>query len=176
MEMPLYHVPNMRTFCSSVWRRAVEFVKKAGSTIVVVSLLIWLFSTLPGGGLEQSYLAGFGRFFSPVGSLLGFDWRLIVALFAGFIAKENTLATLAVLFGAGEGAALGGLIVSAYSPASGLAFMVSQLLFIPCVATLAAIRQESGSWRLTLFNVFYLLFLSAAVSLAVFQAARWLGL
>ena len=103
---------------------------------------------------------------------MGFDWRLMVALFAGFIAKENSLAALAVLFGAGEGVALGDLIVSAYPPAVGLAFMASQLLFIPCAATVAAFKQESRSWRLTLFNVAYLFILSAAVGIAVYQASR----
>ena len=172
MELPLYHVPHPRTICDLVRRRSIEFVRKAVVVILPVSLAVWALSRFPEGRVESSYLAGFSRALEPAGTLMGFDWRLMVALFAGFIAKENSLAALAVLFGAGEGVALGDLIVSAYPPAVGLAFMASQLLFIPCAATVAAFKQESRSWRLTLFNVAYLFILSAAVGIAVYQASR----
>lgn len=176
MELPLYHAPHPRTIALLVGRRSLEFIRKAFFVILPVSLVLWALSRFPEGRVETSYLARFSRGLEPFGALMGFDWRLMIALLAGFIAKENTLATLAVLFGASEGAALGDLIASAYGPAVGLAFMASQLLFIPCVATVAAFRQESRSWRLTLFNVLYLFMLSTAVSIAVYHAGRALGL
>ncbi|MBN1938730.1 MAG: ferrous iron transport protein B [Candidatus Aminicenantes bacterium] len=172
MELPLYHIPNLRTIRRIVQRQSLEFLRKAFFVILPVSLIVWALSRFPGGEAGSSYLAGFSRALEPAGALMGFDWRLIVALLAGFIAKENALAVLAVLFGAGEGAALGDLIASAYPPATGLAFMASQLLFIPCAATVAAFKQESRSWRLTIYNMLYLFLLSAAVSIAVYQVAR----
>ncbi len=77
---------------------------------------------------------------------MGFDWRLNVALLTGFIAKENTIATLGVLFGASESEGLAQTLAATYPPRTGLAFLTFQMLFIPCVATLAAIRQETRSW------------------------------
>jgi len=175
MELPLFHIPNPRTIRLLVWQRSLEFIRKAFFVILPASLAVWALSRFPQGDIQSSFLAGFSRGLEPLGALMGFDWRLIVALFAGFIAKENALAALAVLFGSAKGLSLGEMVASAYSPASGLAFMVSQLLFIPCVATVAALRQESRSWRLTFLNILYLFALSATVSIAVFQAARWLG-
>jgi len=176
MELPLYHIPNSGTIGMLVWQRSAEFIRKAFLVILPVSLVVWALSRFPSGDVSESFLAAISRGLEPVGALMGFDWRLIVALLAGFIAKENSLATLAVLFGAGGGAALSVLIRSAYSPAVGLAFMVSQLLFIPCAATVAAIRQESRSWRLTLINISYLFLISTILGIAVYQVALWLGL
>lgn len=172
MELPLYHIPRPRTILRLVGQRIVEFIRKAFFVILPVSLAVWALSRFPQGHVETSFLARASRGLEPLGKLMGFDWRLMIALLSGFIAKENTLAALAVLFGAGGGAALGDLISSAYTPATGLAFMASQLLFIPCAATLAALKQESRSWRFTLLSTLYLFSLSVFVSVAVYQAAR----
>jgi ferrous iron transport protein B len=174
MELPLYHVPNARTIGLSVWQRTVSFVKKAGTIILVVSVIIWVLSVVPGGTIETSVLAAVGRFLSPLGALLGVDWRMMVALLTSFVAKENTIATLGVLFGAG-GAGLAQTLPAVLTPASALAFLAVQVLFIPCAATVAAIRQETGSWKWTLANVALLLILSFAVGIAIYQVARLAG-
>ena len=154
MEMPLYHVPNARTIGLLVWERTLAFLKKAATVILVISALVWLLATLPHGETESSYLATVGHVLAPVGGLMGLDWKPLVALLASFVAKENAVATLGVLYGVGEDA---GALVEALranlSPASGLAFLVAQMLFIPCVSTVAAVRQETGSWRWALLNV-----------------------
>jgi ferrous iron transport protein B len=170
MEMPLYHMPSARTIASSVWHRSWEFVKKAGGIIVIVSILVWLFSALPKGDLEMSYLANLGRFFSPIGAWLGLDWRMIVALLTSVVAKENTIATLAVLHHRGG---LGALAATT-SPAAALAFLVIQMTFVPCIATVSAIRQETHSWRWTIFSVSLLLGISFAAGVAVYQVGRLL--
>ncbi|MCS7281880.1 MAG: ferrous iron transport protein B [Anaerolineae bacterium] len=174
MELPLYHLPNWRTIGLSVWQRSLSFIRKAGTVILTVSVVIWALSTLPGGEVEGSYLAQVGRWLEPVGRLAGMDWRLTVALLSSFIAKENSIATLGVLFRAGE-EGLTDLLASVYSPAVGLAYLVVQTLFVPCVATVGVIRQETNSWRWTLFNTGLLLVVSFLAGIGVYQAARLIG-
>jgi len=176
MELPLYHLPNLRTIGLSVWQRTVHFLKKAGSIILVVSVVVWALSVLPGGKIESSYLAAMGQLLAPLGGLMGLGWRMMVALLTSFVAKENTVATLGILYGAGEEEAqlaeiMGGIL----TPAAALAFLVVQMLFIPCVATVATIRQETGSWKWTAFSIALLLILSFSVGIAIYQGARLVG-
>jgi ferrous iron transport protein B len=167
-------------------------MKKAGTLILAVSVVVWALSVLPGGEIETSFLARIGQWLEPVGRLMGFDWRLMVALLTSFIAKENTIATLGVLFGStsltaggstgltagglGEGAGLAGTLAATFPVATGLAFLVVQMLFIPCVATVAVVRQETGSWGWTLFNVGFLLLVSLLAGIGVFWLANLVGL
>jgi ferrous iron transport protein B len=173
MEMPLYHLPNARTIGLTVWQRILDFLKKAGSVIVVVSVLVWALSAFPGGQVETSYLASLGRWLSPLGSWMGWDWRMIVALLTSVVAKENTIATLGVLYQAGQQTGgLAGMLAGTIKPAAGLAFLVVQMTFVPCVATIAAIRQETHSWKWTAFSVGLLLVVSLIAGLAVYWVAR----
>ncbi len=174
MELPLYHLPNLRTIAVVVWQRLVAFLRKAGTVILAVSVLVWALASLPGGSIEGSVLAAIGRALTPLGALMGLDWRMLVALLTSFIAKENAVATLGVLYGSGE-AGLPQLLSATISPAAGLAFLVVTMLFIPCVGTLAAMRQETNSWRWTLFGVGLLLVISLVVGIVVYQVAQLLG-
>jgi len=176
MELPLYHLPNLRTIGLLVWQRSLSFVRKAGTLILTVSVAVWALSTLPGGDVESSFLAQIGRWLAPVGRLMGMDWRLVVALLTSFIAKENAIATLGVIFGAGEGAGLAQTLAATYSGATALGFMVTQMLFIPCVATVSVIRQETGSWRWTLFDIGFLLVVSLLGGIGIYWLARLAGL
>jgi len=176
MELPLYHVPNGRTIGLLVWQRSLSFLKKAGTVILLVSMLVWLLSFLPYGAVETSILARIGRGLQPAGQLLGLDWRLVVALLSSFIAKENAVATLGVLFEAGQSGGLADVLAATYSVPSALAFLTVQMLFVPCVATVAVVRQETGSWAWTLFNILFLLFVSLLVGAAVYWLARLGGL
>jgi ferrous iron transport protein B len=176
MELPLYHLPNLRTIGLSVWQRSVSFLKKAGSIIVIVSAIVWALSVLPGGEIESSYLAAVGRLLAPLGELMGLGWRMMVALLTSFVAKENTIATLGVLYSTGEeGARLADTLSGVLTPAAALAFLAMQMLFIPCVAVVATIRQETGSWRWTAFNIALLLLLSFSVGIAIYQGAMLVG-
>jgi ferrous iron transport protein B len=176
MELPLYHVPNLRTIGLLMWQRSVSFIRKAGTLILVVSVVVWVLSTLPGGDVDNSYIAAIGRWLEPMGLLMGLDWRLVVALLTSFIAKENSIATLGVIFGAREDAGLTQMLTATYSASSALAFLTVQMLFVPCVATVAVVRQETGSWKWTLLNVGFLLVVSLAAGAGVFWLARTLGL
>jgi ferrous iron transport protein B len=176
MEMPLYHIPNARTIGLLVWERSLSFVKKAGTIIFAMSMLVWALSYLPTGELNTSYLARLGQLFAPVGSLMGFDWRLTVALIASFPAKENAISTLGVLFGSSTNAGLTATLAATYSSATALSFLVVTMLFIPCVATVAVIKQETHSWRWTLINLFLLLVVSITMGVAVYHLASLRGL
>ncbi|HSJ55781.1 MAG TPA: ferrous iron transporter B, partial [Anaerolineae bacterium] len=176
MELPLYHVPNPRTIGLSVWQRVLDFLKGAATVIVVVSVVLWALSTWPGGSIEQSYLGAVGRSLAPVGALMGLQWPMMVALIASFVRKENTIPTLAVLYGAShEGAGLTAALAGVLTPAAGLAFLAVQILFIPCVATTASIHHETRSWRWTAFSLVLLLVVSFATGVAIYQSARLLG-
>jgi ferrous iron transport protein B len=171
MELPLYHIPNARTIGMLVWQRSLAFIKKAGTVILAMSVGIWALSVLPGGDLQTSFLARLGQLLAPVGHWMGMDWKLTVALLTSFMAKENSVATLGVLFGRGAGAGLAQTLAATYSAATGLAFLTVSLLFIPCAATVAVIRQETGSWRWTLLNIGFMLVLSVAAGSAVYALA-----
>ncbi len=174
MEMPLYHLPNPRTIGLAVWQRLASFVRKAGTVILVVSVIVWALATLPGGDIEGSILAAIGRGLAPLGALLGLDWRMLVALLTSLIAKENVVATLGVLYGSGD-QGLSALLAAQVSPASGLSFLVVVMLFIPCVATLAAMRQETRSWRWPLFAVAVQLVLSLGAGAVAYHLLRLLS-
>jgi len=171
MELPLYHRPNARTIALQVWQHVQEFLRKAGTLILVMSVVMWALSTLPTGQIETSYLAAFGRWAAPLGALLGLDWRMLVALLSSFVAKENTIATMAILYAGSDQAGLVQRLSVAVTPASALAFLVVQILFIPCVATVATIRQETGSWKWTIANILGLLVISFTMGILVYQLA-----
>ncbi len=170
MELPLYHLPNGRTIALYVWQNLLAFLQKAGSTILLVSVLIWALAYFPTGEQSSSYLVAIGHFLEPIGEWMGLSWQALTALITSFVAKENTIATLGILYGDLEGT-----LTAALSPAAALAFLVVQMLFVPCAATVAAIRQEAGS-KWALFSVALLLVISLMAGVAVYQLGAALGL
>jgi ferrous iron transport protein B len=172
MELPLYHRPNSRTIGIQVWQNSAAFLKKAGSLILLMSVIVWALSALPRGDIETSYLASVGKALAPLGALMGLDWKVMVALLTSFVAKENAIATMGVLFGAGEGAAsLDTILAGTLTPAAALGFLVVQMLFIPCVATVAVVKQETRSWGWTSFSVGTLLVLSLVGGVLAYHVA-----
>jgi len=176
MELPLYHRPNWRTIGLFGWQHVREFMVRAGTIILGASVVVWLLSTLPNGEIGSSYLASIGRALTPIGSAMGLEWRMIVALLSSFVAKENSLATLAVLYGiGGENGGLATRLAASISPASALAFLVVQMLFIPCVATVAVVKQETRSWKWTLVDMGALLVISFLGGVVAYQLATLVG-
>lgn len=169
MELPLYHLPNLKTIGIYVWQNLVGFLKKAGTTILVASLIVWALSYFPTGQITTSYLGRFGQWLQPVGNLLGIPWQVLIALLTSFAAKENTIATLSVLYG-NIFTDLPALI----TPAAALGMLAFQMLFIPCVGTVAAIRSETKSLKWTVFSLVLMLILSFGVSLLLYQVGRLL--
>ena len=154
MELPLYHLPNSKIIGLVTWQNTMAFIKRAGTIIFSVSMVVWLLSYLPHGNINTSFLSNTGKFLEPIGRLMGLNWQMMVALISSFIAKENTIGTLGTLFGA-QNTGLATQLRAILTPAAALAFLVVQVLFIPCVATVAAIRSETKTWRWPLFTVAY---------------------
>jgi ferrous iron transport protein B len=166
MELPLYHLPNFRTIGIYVWNNILGFLKKAGTTIMVATLFVWGLSYFPSGDIMNSYLSMVGKFLEPIGQWMGLQWPVLVALLTSFVAKENTIATLGVLYGDLD------VIKTVLVPSAALAFLVFQILFIPCVGTVAAMLQETRSWKWTLASIGTQLALSLGLAVAVYQVGR----
>jgi ferrous iron transport protein B len=176
MELPLYHVPNLRTIGVSVWQNLVAFLRKASTVILGASVVIWALSSFPGPDIGHSVLGYVGRALEPLGRWMGLEWPMLVAMITSFVAKENVIATLGILYGTGEGGqALTSALSGSLSPAAALAFLAVQMLFVPCVATVAAMRHETGSWKWTGIGVAALLVLSLLAGVAIYQGAMVLG-
>ena len=175
MELPLYHKPDPRTIGIVVWARTVSFVKRAGTVILTVSILIWILSYIPGGKVENSILAWFGRLLEPIGNPMGLDWKMLTALITSFVAKENAIATLSVLYGVGEHGLLQ-VLPKVVSHASALAFLVVLMLFIPCAATVAVMKREMGSWKWFASSLLLMLVVSFFGGVISYQLALWIGL
>ncbi|MEZ6015553.1 MAG: ferrous iron transport protein B [Planctomycetota bacterium] len=181
MELPRYSVPSLSAVAVSVWTKLKAFLRDAGTMIVVIAISVWALSVFPGalhGGdatIQDSYLGQLGRFLEPLGAPMDMDWRLIVAILTGFIAKEVVIATLGVLYAASGDDAIVATMQASISPATALAFLVITMLFIPCVGTVAAMRREAGT-RWTLFGAGLLLAVSYVFGVGVYRLAALAGL
>jgi len=170
MELPLYHLPNARTIGLYVWQNVVAFLQKAGTVILAASVVVWVLSYFPADGdVTQSYLAWIGRGLAPIGALMGLPWMLMIALLTSFVAKENTIATLGVLYGNFETT-----LPTLITPPAALGFLVVQMLFVPCVATVAAVKQETRSWAWTLLSLGLMLVISLGAGILVYQVGTLL--
>ena len=175
MEVPLYRAPTRRGLATFVSQNLMAFLHKAGTLIVVVSAAVWFLSQYPGPGINNSFLAALGQALAPLGAAMGLDWQLLTALVTGFLAKENVIATLGVLYGGDGSVQFSEAVRVAVSAASGLAFLVATMLFIPCAATLAVIRQETGGWRWPTISALLHLTISLAAAVAAYHLAVFAG-
>lgn len=184
IELPAYHMPTIGSLARSVWERASSFVKKAGSVILLATVLIWTlshfgfvdgaFSMLEDEQLDQSILALIGHSFAWLFAPLGWgQWRAAVAAVSGLVAKENVVGTFGVLYGfadAGEdGAAIWGNLQAAFTPAAAYGFLVFNLLCAPCFAAIGAMKREMNSAKWTWFALGYQSIFAYVVALIIYQ-------
>jgi ferrous iron transport protein B len=174
MELPLYHKPDPRTITVAVWNRILAFIKKAGTVILLASMAIWVLSNVPSGGIESSILGWIGRLIEPVGGPMGLGWRELVALISSLVAKENAVATLAVLYGVGQ-EGLREVLPKVMGQASALAFLTVLMLFVPCAATVAVMKQEMNNWRWFLSSFVFMIIISFLAGTAAYHLALLLG-
>ena len=175
MELPPYRLPLARTVLLRAWTEIRAFINRAATLIVLGVIAIWILTHLPPGVAPASpeSLAGrIGHALEPVFEPLGIHWAETVSLFFGFIAKEILIGSLAVIYGTGD---LAQTIAASITPLEGLSLMVFTLIYTPCVATLATIRSESASWKITLLSVALGLVLAWGFSFLVYQGGRLLG-
>ena len=182
MELPAYHMPTLSNVLRSMWERGWSFIKKAGTVILLSTIVIWFTSTygIVDGSftavedLNQSFMAVIGQSFAWIFAPLGFgDWKAAVASINGLVAKENLVSTFGVLFGfaevAEDGAEYWDLLRSSMSLAAGYSFLVFNLLCAPCFAAIGAIKREMNNTRWTLIAVGYQTVFAYAVSLCIYQ-------
>lgn len=175
MELPPYRVPTAKAIFRHTWEKGAQYLKKMGGIIMVASILIWFLGYYPRGSYdtiaeqqEHSYIGQVGKAIEPVIEPLGFDWKLGIGLLSGVGAKELVVSTLGVLYTGEEDIESVNLSDRIpITPTVALGYMLFVLIYFPCVATLTAIKQESGSWKWAVFAALYTTALAWVVAFAV---------
>lgn len=188
MELPAYHLPTVGNVLRSMWERGWSFIKKAGTIILLSTIVLWFlqgfgwvdgkFGMLEAEQLNESILAKIGGFIAPIFAPLGWtgsaDWKMTVAAVTGLIAKENVVATFGILFGiAGEVAEdtpeLLTAVGTAISSVAAYSFLVFNLLCAPCFAAMGAIKREMNNTKWFWFAIGYQTIFAYVVSLCIYQ-------
>ena len=178
MELPPYRMPTSKSIMRHTWEKGAQYLKKMGGIIMIASIIIWFLGYYPRHDThesvaeqqENSYIGQIGKAIEPVIKPLGFDWKLGIGLISGVGAKELVVSTLGVLYtneGDVENVNLSDRIP--ITPLVALAYMLFVLIYFPCIATFAAIKQESGSWKWAIFAAGYTTGLACLVAFTVFQ-------
>ena len=183
IELPEYKAPNARTIFIYVWEKVRDYLTKAGTTIFIASVILWVTLNFGTNGMvtdmSQSFGAMLGRKLVPLMSCAGLgQWQIVVALISGIAAKEVVVSSMSVLYGIGnvasnEGmAALSAILAkSGFGAVNAYSMMIFCLLYIPCIATVATIRRETGSAKWTLGAVGMQLFIAWFAATAFFRIA-----
>jgi len=183
MELPPYRIPTAKAIFRHTWEKGAQYLKKMGGIIMIASIIIWFLGYYPNHESyetvaqqqEHSYIGQIGKAIEPVIEPLGFDWKLGVGLLSGVGAKELVVSTLGVLYTNEEDIESVNLSDRIpITPMVALGYMLFVLIYFPCVATLVAIKQESGSWKWALFAAFYTTALAWIVAFVVNQLGRLL--
>lgn len=186
MELPPYRFPTAKAIGRHTWEKGKQYLKKMGGIILVASIIVWALGYFPHhDGLskqeqqEQSFIGHIGHAIEPVFKAQGFDWKLDVGLVSGIGAKEIVASTIGILYSNEDIADNGNeksyaqmrsqMEADGITPLAAYCFLLFILLYFPCIATLAAIKAETGSWKWTIFSAAYTTFLAWAVSAIVYQ-------
>ena len=178
MELPPYRMPTTKSILRHTWEKGAQYLKKMGGIIMIASIIIWFLGYYPQHDAyetvaeqqENSYIGQIGKAVEPVIEPLGFDWKLGIGLISGVVAKELVVSTLGVLYTNEEDVENVNLSNRIpITPLAALAYMLFVLIYFPCIATLAAIKQESGSWKWALFAAGYTTVLAWCIAFVVYQ-------
>lgn len=178
MELPPYRMPTMKSIFRHTWEKGAQYLKKMGGIIMIASIIIWFLGYYPDHDAyptqaeqqENSYIGQIGQTVEPVLKPLGFDWKLSIGLLSGVGAKELVVSTLGVLYTNDADADVVSLAERIpITPLAAFSYMLFVLIYFPCIATLVAIKQESGSWKWAIFTAGYTTALAWLVSFAVYQ-------
>lgn len=196
MELPPYRIPSVKALLRDTWDKGEQYLRKIGTTILLGSVIIWVLSYFPlhpaartGQEMtaemrmeqqENSYLGHIGKFIQPALAPLGFDWKISVALLTGVAAKEVVISTMAILYDSETEDALPQRLQTELKPdgthlfnsAVALSLMLFVLIYFPCIATIAAIKNETNSWKWALFAALYTILLAWIVSFVVYQSIQ----
>ena len=199
MELPPYRIPTMRSVLLHIWERAWMYLQKAGTVILAFSIIMWVLMTFPrfpeneyshyegtsraSVELSYSFAGKLGKFLEPALKPLGFDWRIGVALTAGFAAKEVVVSSLSTIYSISydeenEKAELN--LKNALqkdpmlNPVKAYGLMLFILIYVPCIAVLGVLKRETGGWKWVLLMIVYTISLALMVSFAFIKIAQQL--
>jgi ferrous iron transport protein B len=195
MELPPYRMPTLKGVLIHMWERGSLYLKKAGTLILAVSILLWAMTSFPrletvdpglsaeeqqAAELSHTIAGRIGHAMEPVIKPLGFDWRIGTAMIGAFAAKEVFVAQMGIVHSVGEAdeesESLREKLRAAYSPLVGFCIMLFMLISAPCMATIAVTKRESNSWKWALFQLGGLTVLAYVVTLIVYQIGSALGI
>ena len=187
MELPPYRVPTLKSVLIHMWEHAYLYLQKAGTILMAISILMWFLTNFPVTGnvnrtekLASSYAGQIGKIMEPVIRPLGFDWKIGVALFSGFAAKEVIVSTLGTIYNLEEvndnTVSLRELLKQDkhFSPLTAYTLMIFILIYVPCMATVAVVWKETGSLYWPFFMICYTIILAWIMSFAIYQAGKLL--
>lgn len=199
MELPPYRLPNFGNVAHALLSRSTVFLKRAGTVILSISILLWALMAFPRSAapvsrngesaiqIENSFAGRAGRFIEPAIKPLGFDWRIGIGLISSFAARETIISTLSIVYNLGDDSESKSSLVDTlrnarradgtpiWTPLTGISLMIFFLLACQCMSTVAIVRRETNSWRWPLFMVGYMMVLAYVASFATFQGGRLLG-
>lgn len=178
MELPPYRMPTLKSVLRHTWEKGAQYLKKMGGIIMVASIIIWFLGYYPNHNAyattaeqqENSYIGKIGKAIEPVIEPLGFDWKMGIGLLSGIGAKELVVSSLGVLYTNDDD--INSVDLSERIPITPLVaygYMLFILIYFPCVATVAAIKNESGSWKWAAFTICYTTVLAWIVAFVVHQ-------
>lgn len=181
MELPPYRMPTSKSIFRHTWEKGRQYLKKMGGIIMIASVIVWFLGyypnhesySTPSEQQENSYIGKIGKVIEPVIEPLGFDWQLGVGLISGAGAKELVVSTLSVLYtDTADSDETNIASRLGISPLVAFCYMLFVLIYFPCIATIVAIKEESGGWKWALFAMFYTTALAWVVTFAVYQTGQ----
>src|SRR5439155_13303265 len=200
MELPPYRVPDFGNVAHALLTRSTVFLKRAGTVILAISILLWALMAFPRSStpqsktaegavqIESSFAGRAGRLIEPAIRPLGFDWKIGIGLISSFAARETIISTLSIVYNVGESPdTKSSSLVEAlrnarradgsaiWTPLTGISLMIFFLLACQCMSTVAIVRRETNSWRWPLFMIGYMMILAYVASFVTFQGGRLLG-
>ena len=196
LEMPPYRRPSLRVTVARMWERAVIFLKRAGTVILAISVIIWAISSYPkpanpnatpAEALATSFAGRLGHAIEPLIAPLGYDWKLGVGIISSFAAREVFVGTMSVIYSVQDGEKNAPALRDAmlaekrpdgtplFTPLVCLSLLVYYVLAMQCLSTVAVVRRETNSWRWPLFMVVYMTGLAWVAAFLVLHVGRWMG-
>ncbi|MEG6570073.1 ferrous iron transport protein B [Thermoanaerobacterium thermosaccharolyticum] len=171
IELPEYKLPEVKSLAIHTWEKGKGFLRKAGTIIFSVSIIVWVLSNFNFSGMTEinsSFIAAIGKFISPIFIPLGFaSWQNSVSLLTGIMAKEVVVGTMGVIYGGN----LTKILPTVFTPISAISFLVFVLLYTPCISLIATMKKEYGG-KMAMFSVTYQLILAWLVSFIVYNGGN----
>jgi len=188
MELPSYHLPRIGNLAISLWQRAEIFLRRVGGIILIMTIALWVLSSFPlppegasGSAIQYSFAGRLGEALAHIFAPIGFNWQISIALVPGMAAREVVVSSLATVYALSSSSAdaadaLVPLISASWSLATALS-LLAWFVFAPqCLSTIAAVKRETGSWKIPIIMLSYLFGLAYLAAFITYQVASFFGL